>query len=156
MKTFKDLIKAREPTEAKVSGRFSIQKSNDEKRLAFGWASISLDENGKQLQDLQQDMVDPETLEEAAYRFVQLYREGGEMHERGDCAVLVESVVFTKEKMAAMGIPEGTLPVGWWIGFYVTDDDVWAKVKSGEYPMFSIEGTAIREPMEENETGTVV
>ena len=156
MKTFNDLIKAREPTEAKVSGRFSIQKSNDEKRLAFGWASISLDENGKQLQDLQQDMVDPETLEEAAYRFVQLYREGGEMHERGDCAVLVESVVFTKEKMAAMGIPEGTLPVGWWIGFYVTDDDVWAKVKSGEYPMFSIEGTAIRESVEENETGTVV
>ena len=156
MKTFNDFIKAREPTEAKVSGRFSIQKSSDEKRLAFGWASISLDENGKQLQDLQQDMVDQETLEEAAYRFVQLYREGGEMHERGDCAVLVESVVFTKEKMAAMGIPEGTLPVGWWIGFYVTDDDVWAKVKSGEYPMFSIEGTAIRESVEENETGTVV
>lgn len=151
MKTFNDFIRAREPTEAKVSGRFTIQKSSDEKRLAFGWASISLDENGKQLQDLQQDMVDPETLEEAAYRFVQLYREGGEMHERGDCAVLVESVVFTKEKMAAMGIPEGTLPVGWWIGFYVTDDDVWAKVKSGEYPMFSIEGTAVREPMEEGQ-----
>ena len=151
MKTFNDFIKAREPTEAKVSGRFSIQKSSDEKRLAFGWASISLDENGKQLQDLQQDMVDPETLEEAAYRFVQLYREGGEMHERGDCAVLVESVVFTKEKMAAMGIPEGTLPVGWWIGFYVTDDEVWEKVKSGEYPMFSIEGTAVREPMEEGQ-----
>ena len=26
------------------------------------------------------------------------------MHERGDCAVLVESVVFTEEKMKAMGI----------------------------------------------------
>ena len=149
MKTFQDFIKAREPTETKVSGRFFIRKSSDEKRLAFGWASISLNENGEQLQDLQQDMVDPETLEEAAYRFVQLYREGGEMHERGGCAVLVESVVFTQEKMSAMGIPEGTLPVGWWIGFYVTDDDVWAKVKSGEYPMFSIEGTAVRETVEE-------
>ena len=128
-----------------VHGRFNIQKSSDEKRLAFGWASISEDESGTALVDLSEDVIDPETLENAAYEFVKLYREGGEMHERGDCAVLVESVVFTKEKMAAMGIPDGTLPTGWWIGFYVTDDEVWEKVKSGEYPMFSIEGTAIPE-----------
>lgn len=131
--------------EQTVHGRFNIQKSSDEKRLAFGWASISEDESGTALVDLSEDVIDPETLENAAYEFVKLYREGGEMHERGDCAVLVESVVFTKEKMAAMGIPDGTLPTGWWIGFYVTDDEVWEKVKSGEYPMFSIEGTAIPE-----------
>ena len=127
-----------------LCGRFSIQKSSDEKRLAFGWASISQDESGAELVDLAEDIIDPDTLENAAYEFVRLYREGGEMHERGDCAVLVESVVFTKEKMAAMGIPEGTLPTGWWIGVYLTDE-VWEKVKSGEYPMFSIEGTAIPE-----------
>lgn len=132
-------------TQQTVHGRFNIQKSSDEKRLAFGWASISEDESGTALVDLSEDVIDPETLENAAYEFVKLYREGGEMHERGDCAVLVESVVFTKEKMAAMGIPDGTLPTGWWIGFYVTDDEVWEKVKSGEYPMFSIEGTAIPE-----------
>ena len=132
-------------TEQTVHGRFNIQKSSDERRLAFGWASISQDESGVTLVDLSEDVIDPETLENAAYEFVKLYREGGEMHERGDCAVLVESVVFTKEKMAAMGIPDGTLPTGWWIGFYVTDDEVWEKVKSGEYPMFSIEGTAIPE-----------
>lgn len=45
-----------------------------------------------------------------------------------------------------MGIPEGTVPTGWWIGFKVTDDDVWAKVKDGTYPMFSIEGEAVRVP----------
>ena len=43
-----------------------------------------------------------------------------------------------------MGIPEGTLPVGWWIGFQVTDADVWEKVKDGTYSMFSIEGEAER------------
>ena len=149
MKTFNDYLKAKEPTETNVSGHFAIQKSDDEKRLAFGWASIALDEAGNVLQDQQQDIIDPDELEKAAYDFVRLYREGGEMHERGGCAVLVESVVFTKEKMAAMGIPEGTLPIGWWIGFYVLDDEVWEKVKSGEYPMFSIEGTAVREPVEE-------
>ena len=68
----------------------------------------------------------------------------GEMHERGGAAVLIESVVFTEEKMKAIGIPEGTLPVGWWIGFKVLDEDVWEKVKNGEYPMFSIEGEAER------------
>ena len=71
------------------------------------------------------------------------------MHERGDCATLVESVVFTEEKMEAMGIPTGTLPIGWWIGFLVTDDDVWEKVKNGELSMFSIEGEAEREEVED-------
>lgn len=129
----------------KVNGRFKIAKSADEKRLAFGWASIAKDESGEDLIDLADDIIEPEVLENAAYEFVRLYREGGEMHERGGCATLVESVVFTSEKMRSMGIPEGTLPTGWWIGFYVTDDEVWDKVKSGEYPMFSIEGEAIRE-----------
>lgn len=133
-----------------LKGKFKIQKSEDEKRLAFGWANISVDEMGEQLIDWQQDMIDPEELENAAYEFVKLYREGGEMHERGDCAILIESVVFTEEKMQAMGIPDGTLPIGWWIGFYVTDDDVWEKVKSGEYPMFSIEGEAERVEVEDD------
>ena len=98
------------------------------------------------MEDCVGDIIDVEELEQAAYNFVELYREGGEMHERGGCAVLVESVIFTPEKIAAMGIPEGTVPTGWWIGFKVTDDDVWAKVKDGTYPMFSIEGEAVRVP----------
>lgn len=75
-----------------------------------------------------------------------------EMHERGGAAVLVESVVFTEEKMQAMGIPAGTLPIGWWIGFKVTDEDVWEKVKDGTYPMFSIEGEAERVEVEDENT----
>ena len=63
----------------------------------------------------------------------------------GGVAVLVESMVFTKEKQNALGIAEGTIPEGWWIGFKVTDPDVWDKVKDGTYSMFSIEGEAIRE-----------
>lgn len=134
-----------------LKGKFKIHKSDDDEMLAFGWANVAITENGEQISDLQEDMVDPEVLEQAAYQFVELYREGGEMHERGGCAVLVESIMFTKEKMAVMGIPEGTLPEGWWIGFRVTDPDVWDKVKSGEYPMFSIEGEAVREEVEETE-----
>lgn len=129
----------------KKEHRFSIVKSDDEKRLAFGWANVSIKVNGEQSPDLQGDMIDPDVLEQAAYKFVELYRSGGEMHERGGVAVLVESCVFTKEKMWAIGIPDGLIPEGWWIGFKVLDDDVWQKVKDGEYSMFSIEGEAIRE-----------
>lgn len=64
---------------------------------------------------------------------------------------LVESCVFTAEKQKAMGIPEGTLPIGWWIGFKIEDDAAWARVKNGTYKMFSIEGKANREPVEKSQ-----
>ncbi|WHH58300.1 XkdF-like putative serine protease domain-containing protein [Petroclostridium sp. X23] len=125
--------------------RFNIEKMNDEKRIVFGWALVAFDKDGNQIVDHQKDLVDEADLEEMAYRFVLHYREGGEMHIKGGSAVMIESIVFTKEKQQAMGIPDGALPVGWWIGFYVTDDDAWKGIKSGMYKAFSIEGTAIRE-----------
>lgn len=150
---FNDIIipKARLPSSKNTANksRIKIIKSKDDKMLAFGWANIAVTPSGEQIEDYHEDLIDPEELEQAAYAFVELYREGGEMHERGGCAVLVESMVFTKEKQSALGIAEGTLPEGWWIGFKVTDTDVWDKVKSGEYSMFSIEGEAIREEVQE-------
>lgn len=157
MKKFSDLIaKSAESTCEKsmdvLKGRFRIMKSDDEKMLAFGWASVSMRVDGQLIEDWQKDIVEPEELENAAYEYVLLYREGGEMHERGGAAILIESVVFTEEKMLAMGIPAGTLPVGWWIGFKVTDPDVWEKVKDGTYLMFSIEGEAERVEVEDEDT----
>lgn len=153
MKKFSDMIQKSEinPPESSAvkKGRFAILKSDDEKHLAFGWANVAIRADGEVIEDWQKDIVEPEELENAAYNFVLLYREGGEMHERGGAAVLIESVVFTEEKMAAMGIPAGTLPVGWWIGFKVIDDEVWEKVKDGTYPMFSIEGSAERVEVED-------
>lgn len=157
MKKFSDLIAKsaggqQENPDNVLKGRFKIMKSDDEKMLAFGWASVSMRVDGEVIEDWQKDIVEPEELEKAAYEFVLLYREGGEMHERGGAAVLIESVVFTEEKMQAMGIPVGTLPVGWWIGFKVLDEDVWEKVKNGTYPMFSIEGEAERVKVEDENT----
>ena len=53
--------------------------------------------------------------------------------------------------MKTLGIEEGTLPEGWWVGFHITDDEVWAKIKDGAYTMFSIEGKAKRIEVEEEE-----
>lgn len=155
MKKFSELIESAEDRQEKIlKSRFKIMKSDDEKMLAFGWASVSMRIDGELIEDWQQDIVEPEELESAAYEYVRLYREGGEMHERGGAAVLIESVVFTGEKMWAMGIPEGTLPIGWWIGFKVLDKDVWEKVKNGSYLMFSIEGEAERVSVEKEETAS--
>ena len=132
-----------------LKGRYKIIKSDDEKMLAFGWASVSMRVDGELIEDWQNDIVEPEELEKAAYDYVLLYREGGEMHERGGASILIESVVFTEEKMRVMGIPAGTLPVGWWIGFKVTDKEVWEKVKDGTYNMLSIEEEAERVEIED-------
>lgn len=154
MKSFSELIEKplglpetnprESPGSSVLKSRFQIMKSDDDKMLAFGWASVSMRIGGEVIEDYQGDIIEPGELEAAAYEYVRLYGEGGEMHERGGVAVLIESVVFTKEKMQAMNIPEGTVPVGWWIGFKVTDKDVWEKVKDGTYQMFSIEGEAER------------
>lgn len=128
-----------------IKGNFEISRTDEDKRLAFGWANIAINAGGAIIEDKQHDIIEPDVLERAAYQFVELYREGGEMHRRGNCAVLIESMVFTDEKVSALGIPPGIIPeCGWWIGFKVTDDAVWEKVKSGQYGMFSIEGQAQR------------
>lgn len=126
-----------------------IVKSGSDRQLVFGWASISIKVDGEQLEDLQQDMIDPEDLEAAAYEYVLHFRDTGEQHNPNlrKKGKLVESCVFTAEKQKAMGIPEGILPVGWWIGFKIEDDEAWEKVKNGTYRMFSIEGKATREPV---------
>ena len=136
--------------ESTHENEYSIMKTDDDKRLVFGWASVSITVEGEQLEDRQEDMIDPEDLEEAAYEYVLKFRDTGEEHistmrKKGK---LVESCVFTAEKQKAMGIPEGILPVGWWIGFKIEDDAAWEKVKNGTYKMFSIEGKAHRVPVE--------
>lgn len=133
------------------SQHFDILKADDDKRLVFGWANIAFTADGEQLEDLQRDIIDTEDLEEAVYNYVLNFRDGGEEHipTMRKKASLVESVMFTKEKMKAMGIPEGIVPEGWWIGFYVSDDSAWARIKDGTYKMFSIEGKAIRIPVED-------
>jgi hypothetical protein len=105
---------------------------------------VSARVSGEVIEDWQEDIIEIDDLENAAYEFVAEFGTAGEMHERGGVGRLIESVVFTKEKAAAMGIPDGYMPEGWWVGFHINEADVWQKVKDGTYSMFSIEGTAQR------------
>ena len=141
-------VSAREE-HADQDNEFVITKSDDDKHLVFGWACVSERKDGEEICDLQGDMVSPEELENAAYEYVLNWHTGGEEHDpflQNKCR-MVESVVFTKEKMQAMGIPEGIVPSGWWIGFKVDDERTWELVKNGTYQMFSIAGKGKRVPV---------
>lgn len=131
---------------------FTVYKADDDHRLVFGWASVAVTVTGEELEDRQHDIIDPEDLEDAAYEYVLNFRDTGEEHLPGyrKKGKLVESCVLTKEKQRAMGIPDGVIPVGWWIGFKIDDEDTWNRVKNGTYKMFSIEGKATREPVQKS------
>lgn len=148
--TWDDVIVTGDEAKRSVSEpNFHIAKTENEKRLVFGWALVSADSAGNQIIDSQGDIVDQDELETGAYEYVLNFRDAGEEHigSLRKKARMVESVVFTDEKLQAMGIPAGTVPCGWWIGFYVDDDATWERIKNGTYKMFSIEGRAIREPI---------
>lgn len=139
-------------------GSFEIAKFDVDKQLVFGWAYVTHDVQGNVVVDKSGEFIDdPDELEEAAYLYVQKSRVGGDSHTRitseigtdGDTAkkvgTMVESMVFTPEKLSKMGLPPGILPTGWWVGFKVEDPEVWKAVKEGKRPAFSIHGSGRRE-----------
>ncbi len=128
---------------------FAIRKTDTDQRLVFGWLSVAVDKAGNVIEDHQGDVIPPEELEKAAYEYVLYARKAGEMHEKIGVGDLVESMIFTLEKQAALGIPEGVLPVGWWVGYHLSDDKTWQKVKDGTYTAFSIGGHGVREVLDE-------
>lgn len=123
---------------------FELYKAREEEGLVSGWANVALDKDGNAPVDWQDDVIAPETLEKAAISFMMDYRGSGEMHKGNSKGTVVESIVLTKEKQRAIGIPEGVVPEGWFITVKVHDPEVFAKVKDGTYRMFSIQGTAKR------------
>jgi len=124
-----------------------IAKQVPDKMQVFGWLSVVVEPDGTPVIDLHGDVIEIENLETVVYHYVRHSRIGGAMHTvyAGE---LIESIVFTPEKIAALGIPAGVLPLGWWVGYQVLDPDIWAMVKSGELTMFSIGGTGRRKPLE--------
>ena len=126
-----------------VAVNFKITKSTDE-GLVSGWANVAVNADGSLPLDWQGDIIRPETLEKAAINFMMDYRSSGVMHEGEVKGIVVESIVFTKAKQAAIGIPEGVIPEGWFITVKVLDPAVFELVKNGVFRMFSIQGNAKR------------
>lgn len=146
-----------------VQGRFTIVKTVPNQNLIFGFANVSISKStaagagGEQFYDLQNDSVPPDELESGAYEYVLEAREADEMHKGGVKGMLVESMVFTPDKLEKFATDPTTgevnttdlmvlkrlFPPRWWVGFKV-DPDAFAKVISGEYRMLSVAGEADR------------
>lgn len=121
-----------------------IVKIDTAERNVFGWAYVAVDENGRVNIDKQDDFIDiPLELEKMGYGFVVDSRRGDAMHFKKGVAHLIESIVFTPEKIEKMGIT-GTPRLAWWIGMHVNDDTTWDMIEKGEFTGFSIGGKGIR------------
>jgi hypothetical protein len=121
-----------------------ILKFDDDNHLVFGWANVSIRQGGEVVVDSHDDLIEPDTLEAAAYLFNLDFRSTGVMHKGTSVGRMVESFFVTSDKLTKMGLSPDALPTGWWVGFHVESDEVWKSVKDGTYSMFSIQGTAIR------------
>lgn len=120
-----------------------ISKTDEEQQIVYGWAYVTHDKDGILKDDKSGDFVDDvEEIAKAAVDFMLHHRASDLDHTNDKGGDVIESMVFTPEKKAAMGIPEGILPNGWWIGVKCNDAQ-WAGYKSGR-TAFSIHGAGTR------------
>lgn len=120
-----------------------VDKVDVEKRMIWGWASV-VTKDGAPIIDRQGDIIELAVLEKAVWEFMDTSRVGGEMHKLLGIGTVVDSLVFSKEVQAALGID--LKKEGWFVGVRVDNDTTWDRVKKGELRSFSIGGKAVRVP----------
>lgn len=127
---------------------YQISKLDTERSMVFGFANVAVLKNGQTMVDLDGDVIPVDVLEDAAYDFVLKSRASGEMHQGEDIVGdMVESVFISPEKLEAWGLAKDAVQPRWWIGFKLSSSAM-AKVKSGEYRMFSIQGRSLAQKIE--------
>jgi len=125
-----------------LGGATKVLKVDEDQRIVWGWASV-VTEGGEAVVDKQADIISPELMVKAATAFMLDARMAKAMHTGAQVGEVVHSFPLTKELADAFGLT--TDREGWIIAMKVHDDDVWAKVKTGEYGAFSIGGMAAHE-----------
>ena len=150
--------------EAALTGTYTVAKADSRHNLIFGWANVAVTKAGLSVIDSHDESIAPEELEFASYDFVMKERASGEDHNgQAPDAICVCSIVMTDEilkSMMADVAQDGTVTLpddetfeavrktihnGWYVGFYVPDDEAFERVMDGDRPMFSIEGRAMRD-----------
>ena len=138
-----DLFKAEDDVDLMADGE--IIKTDPKQQIVFGWAYVTHDPQGNLNIDKSGDFVDAiEEIEKSAYDYVLTSRKGDADHTNVQSGRLVESIVFTPDKIEKMGLPPGSVPLGWWLGYKVDDPKVWERVEKGELRAFSIHGKGTR------------
>lgn len=120
-----------------------ISKADEEQQIVYGWAYVTHDRHGNVVVDKSGDFIDEiAEIEKSALNFMLNHRASDLDHSNVKGGEVIESMVFTPEKMEAMGIEKGALPSGWWIGVKCSDEQ-WAGYKAGR-TAFSVHGRGTR------------
>jgi hypothetical protein len=126
-----------------VTKTADILKVDSERRIVWGWASVST-MKGELVTDLQGDQITPAEMEKMADRFMASARTAKAMHAGEQIGEVLHSFPVTNELAKAFGM--STDREGWIIGMKIKDDAVWAGFKDGTYKAFSIGGKSQRRP----------
>ena len=128
--------------------RLRIAKIDEEKRLVTAIASVVSDGDGTPIVDHQGDVIDIDDLE---FAFIEAFANGGQgkggrMHKTiGGCHV-VQQFTLSNDERESLGFGKG--PELGIVKMFVSDDALWAEVKSGALPEMSIAGRAERMPLD--------
>lgn len=137
-----------------------LLKAQDEKRLASYWLSQVETADGLIVKDCYDHVIPVSVLEDAAVYFMLNHRVAAYRHldkdgKRGATAgpvvghgVVVGSWVTSRDWQAAVGLPEGALPVGWMVQTFVEKDSTWAEIKAGTLPDMSLGGDGALVPVD--------
>ena len=126
-----------------VNKTSKILKLDSERRIAWGWASVST-MKGELVTDLQGDIITTAEMEKMADRFMMSARTAKAMHEGDSIGEVIHSFPLTNELAKAFDMD--TDREGWIIGMKIYDAEVWDSFKRGELAGFSIGGKAKRTP----------
>jgi hypothetical protein len=127
--------------EHEVTKSADILKLDAERRIAWGWASVST-LKGELVTDLQGDTITPAEMEKMADKFMSSARMAKAMHEGDQVGEIIHSLPLTAELAKAFGFE--TDREGWIIGMKIHSEEVWKGFKDGKYKGFSIGGRAKR------------
>lgn len=122
----------------------SILKRDDEKRLVYGVVLVP------DVEDKQGDIIPAEVIEAAAHEYLATSRALSKQHKELASAVVVESYIAPCEMTVG---DEAVAKGSWVIAVKVAADDLWKRIRSGEYGGFSVAGLAERALLGENANG---
>ena len=135
------LVKSASADQQVFERQVVIAKQDVARRMAYGLVLVPDEIDGWN------DTIAPGEIEKAAYNFM---RSGATTqidadHDRDAAKGYVAESWIVRQKDPLF--PEET-PGAWAVGVKVTDDEVWARVESGDLTGFSVLGLARREPVE--------
>ncbi|MBC7340960.1 MAG: hypothetical protein H5U02_00640, partial [Clostridia bacterium] len=115
----------------------AILKADEERRIVYG---VVLEPESV---DSQGEVISAEEIEKAAHKFLVKSRVVGDWHRKKAQGEVVESYIAPDDfEMGGQKVKKGS----WVLAVHITDDELWRKVKEGEYTGYSVGGFAVREP----------